>query len=53
MKTRPFIVLALLLLVAFSSVDAQTTTRPYYLGFTPFPYELSFEAVALPITVQP
>jgi hypothetical protein len=45
MKTRPFIVLVLLLLFGLNSISAQETTRPYYLGFTPFPYELSFEAV--------
>ncbi|MBX3086834.1 MAG: glycosyl hydrolase 53 family protein [Anaerolineae bacterium] len=47
MITRRFLFLVLIL--GFLAVPARVTARPasrsYYLGFTPFPYDISFDAV--------
>lgn len=40
------VMIVLVLLLIFSSVRAQTNdSRPFLLGFTPFPYEISLDAV--------
>ncbi len=46
-KVVPFFCVILLTLTAISPTYSQSdsTTRPYHLGFTPFPYDISQEAV--------
>ncbi len=39
------LILILLLALVYKPIDAQEEPRPFYLGFTPFPYDISFDAI--------
>lgn len=45
MKSRLFVVIALIVLLSAKLTLAQSDTRTFYMGFTPFPYKISMDAI--------